>query len=154
MISTFRHAWQALHSPRLVHNSEVSACRSLFIQNRSLITSSEHLLTSAAKSTTGVTVCSHAPGSCILCTKNAAPAGKNFFGRYFSTGDSSSPSKDQQSETTSKTSGRKESTSVGTEGGMLVHQNHMHAWHLHILPIYIVVIWIRISDQLGSWIGE
>lgn len=91
----------------------------LLAQHRSLNTSVEPMSARTPARATGVAVCGHAPGTCVLCSPNAAPVGVAFSGRCFSSGGSESPSQGQQSESSSKPSGKKESTSVGTEGGML-----------------------------------
>ncbi|KAA6429961.1 MAG: hypothetical protein FRX49_00393 [Trebouxia sp. A1-2] len=96
-----------------------SVCRMLLAQHRSLNTSVEPMSARTSARATGSAVCGHAPGTCVLCSQNAAPAGMAFFGRCFSSGGSESPSQGQQSNSSSKPSGQKESTSVGTDGGML-----------------------------------
>ena len=97
------------------------SCRMLLAQHRSPNTSVEPMSARTPARATGVAVCGHAPGTCVLCSPNAVPVGVAFSGRCFSSGGSESPSQGQQSESSSKPSGKKESTSVGTEGGMLVH---------------------------------
>ena len=120
-----------LHCPTLRHiflllrilsaNVASFLCRMLLAQHRSLNTSVELMSARTSAKATGIAVCGHAPGTCVLCSQNAAPVGVAFFGRCFSSGGSESPSKGQQSESSSKPSGQKESSSVGTEGGILVH---------------------------------
>lgn len=96
-----------------------SVCRLLLAQQRSVYPFVESMFARTSARSTGVAVCGHAPGTCVLCSQNAAPVGIASFGRCFSSGGSESPSQGQQSESSSKPSGQKESTSVGTQGGML-----------------------------------
>lgn len=93
----------------------VFACRLLLIPSRTLNQTSNVNHGRCLTTVPHVSVCQHAPGSCILCKQTMA-------GFRFNSTAAGGSSKDQQKTSPPDSTGKKESDNAGTEGGMLVRK--------------------------------